>query len=148
MYTTGAAFSLPSLFERDSAKQLHLKFLEAVKILGFNKVGARDLLCAKVFAECFYMILEDMLENNITFTLPLGKKHAEIHMKRISGKQFQCGMKGRKFKDIDFLKTQFVAYRPYFFMHTNNRDREKQIYTTIDYRKRLDEKVNNGKKYC
>lgn len=146
MYGHGVAISFHDLFKRASGEKI--QYADCMKQLGYFYSGAKSYLCSRIFAECFYMILEDMLENNITFTLPLGKMHAEIHMKKIDGERLSHWKKSGGFKKLDFLKSQFVAYRPFFFMHTNNRTREIPIYTTVDYANRLDEKVNNGGKYC
>ena len=91
------------------------------------------------------LFVDDILENNITFKIPY--YNAEIHMEKISGENFKKARSRGAFEDIDFLKTNFTAYRPCLYMY-GKRTRSKIIRMHKAYTKKLDEYTNNGKIYC
>lgn len=50
----------------------------------------RKVLAAKIFEDCFHMILLDIINNNVTFVLPLKfGNYGEISMKSFSEEKFK-----------------------------------------------------------
>lgn len=142
---TGYAFNLEDLFYNFNVRRLKITSGQCEKLYGDRHKTA---LCAKVMRESMKIILDDILENNVTFELPTGRKKADIHMKTVTGEDFKKARQNGGFKGIDFLKSYFTGYRPCFYMYSNNRTRVKPIHMSVDYTKRLADKINNGMKYC
>lgn len=142
----GYSFTLKELFERFPYKKLKVTCKECEEITGDRH---RDILARKVFAECLNLVLNDVIDNNATFELPLtGSRKADIHMRKFSGKDFRNLRKAGKWKDIDYLKSVFTGYQLGFFMYGNRTPRVKNIYVNKELRQKITDNTNNGKQYC
>lgn len=107
----------------------------------------------QVFRAGIQAVLNDIIENNVTFKLPgLGYYKGEIHMEPVKGSEFERLREKGKFKNIDFLETIFTAYQMYLYLqgkHDGVSARRKfPIYMSKFYRDKLAEYTNQGKTYC
>lgn len=143
MFPRGYSFNLDDMFLNFRHKRLKLTCDESERYFNdrHKKTPAKQILTA-----CVKMVLDDVLENNVTFQLPGCK--ADIHMQAISGEDFKRARENGAFLNVDFLKSNFTAYRPYLFLYSMGRTRMKQIRTNPGYTDKLDEYTNNGKTYC
>lgn len=113
----------------------------------------RRKLVKQVFRECVRLVIEDIIENNVTFKIQgIGYQGGEIHMEPIVGSDFERARKYGKFKDVDFLESLFTGYQMYLYVH-GKRDnflhrRKFPIYLGTMYRNQITENTNNGKQYC
>ena len=108
-YYTGYCFTAYDLFETFNKKQLKIRRDIVQNKYGVNK---KQLFCASVLVYCFYLILLDIIENNVTFVLPLlNNKTATIYAKPVTGEDFKIARQRGAFADIDFLKTNFTGYQ-------------------------------------
>jgi hypothetical protein len=53
-------------------------------------------LIEKIFRECLKEVLNDIIDNNITFELPTGSRRADIHVQRTSGDDFAAARRNGK----------------------------------------------------
>lgn len=144
MYCYGLAIPLSFIYKAwPSLVKIDLSWNEAIRA-GFE---TRESLCANVLYQFVAEMLEDMLENNTTFVLPTKTKKSTIHMKKMDGECLQDMIKRGSAKHLDLLRANFTTYRPYLFLN-DGRLRSVPIHTLTKYTNRLDEKVNEGKKYC
>lgn len=141
-YARGYAFSLSDMFVSFRHKNIKLTCDECEE---YFKTRHKQNVGARVMRECVKLVMEDVLENNITFKFPY--YNAEIHMEKISGDEFKKACSHGAFQDIDFLKTNFTAYKPYLYMY-GRRTRKKPINMHNDYKKRLAKYTNEGRIYC
>lgn len=75
-----------------------------------NRYKDRKNLAAKIFDDCFYEILLDIINNNVTFVLPLRfGNYGEISMKQIADEDFKQAYRRGKFNNIDFVLSQFTG---------------------------------------
>lgn len=106
------------------------------------------LFCSKVLACAFYFIFKDIIENNVTFKLPLfGARKAEIHMVPVVGKELTDGIKAGKFRKLDPFASDFTGYK---MVMTFDKKAEKCIKTitlTSELSALMYDKINSGKKY-
>lgn len=106
----------------------------------------------QVFRTSVQLILEDIIENNVTFELPtLGYYNGEIHMEPIKDSEFKRLRAKGKFEGIDFLETIFTGYQLYLYL-SGKRDnflarRKYPIYMSKLYKDKLYENINNGRVY-
>ena len=57
------------------------------------------------------LIVEDIIENNTHFLLPtLGTNEAYLYMNKTSGNNFKKAVKHGKWRDVDFLTSNFTGY--------------------------------------
>ena len=107
----------------------------------------------QVFREGTQQILNDIIENNITFKIQgVGYQGGEIHMEAIRGSDFEKLRKNGKFRNIDFLESLFTGYQMYLYIHgksDNFLHRKKYpIYVNKVLRDKLAKYTNEGKVYC
>lgn len=144
-YALGCAFSTDDIFMNFPYKKLEINCEQCKAITGNNH---RDVLVKKVFKESLKLVLDDIIENNVTFWLPLtGNRRCNIHMKRVQGDEFKNLRKGGKWKDVDIVKSMFSGYELRLFMFGKRTPRVKTIYLNKEYRERISKHTNNGKQY-
>lgn len=144
-YALGCAFSLKNILDNFPYKRLKITCRQCKAIVGDNH---RDKLVRKVFRENVKLIINDIINNNVTFWLPLtGSKKCNIHMRRVQGKEFQNLRKSGKWRDVDILKSMFSGYELSFFMLGNRTPRIKSIYLNKEFRNRITQNTNNGMQY-
>ncbi len=108
-YKTGYCFNAYDLFETFNKRELKIKREVVQGKYGVNK---RQVLCASVLVYCFYLILLDIIENNITFVLPLkNNREASIYARPIVGEDFKLARQRGAFAGIDILASNFIGYQ-------------------------------------
>lgn len=144
-YSLGCAFSVKDLFMNFPYKRLQINCKQCKAITGDNH---RDILVKRVFKESLKLIINDIIENNITFWLPLtGSRKCNIHMRRIQGNDFKNLRRGGKWKDVDIIKSMFSGYSIGFYMLGKRTPRVKTIYLNKELRDRITLYTNQGKSY-
>lgn len=136
------AFSVEEIYTGLNNKLLRGRWVK-------NRYKNQKLLAAKIFKDCFYEILLDIIENNVTFVLPLRYgNYAEIHMKQVADEEFKRLYKYGKFNNIDFVLSQFtgneLVYR--YTTHTVG-TKEKPIYVNKELKKMIEKYTNEAKQY-
>lgn len=113
----------------------------------------RRKIIKQVFREGLRLVLEDIIDNNVTFKIQgIGYQGGEIHMEAITGSEFERVKKLGKFKDVDFLESFFTGYQMYLYVH-GKRDnflhrRKFPIYLNKYFKDKITENTNKGKQYC
>lgn len=144
-YALGCSFSQDELFENFPYNKLKINCKQCVQI---NGDPHRNKLVKQIFRENIKLILNDIIDNNVTFELPLrGNKKCNIHMQRIQGEDFKNLRKSGKWKEIDFLKSYFTGYQLGFYMLGNRTPRTKNIYVDKYFRNKIIENTNKGIQY-
>lgn len=144
-YALGYAFNLRDLFDNFKYKKLKMSCKDCDELF---QNPHRDRVVRKVFKECFKVVLQDIIDNNVTFQLPTSPKKACIHMKRLAGDDFIHARKHGKFKDVDFLASNFSGYQLEFIMEGSKVERTKPIYVDKNLKDKITEKTNQGTQYC
>lgn len=143
---TGCAFNVPDIFMKFPLKKLKIHWKECEKIIGN---GHKEILAQKIWKDSYKLILNDIIDNNVTFQLPTGCKKCDIHMQTFSGDDFKNLRRSGKWKNVDFLKSLFTGNQLALFMYSPKRTpRVKNIYVNKELQKKIDDYTNNGKTYC
>lgn len=144
-YALGCAFSMDNLFDNFPYKKLDLTCKQCKAIIGDNH---RDILVKRIFRESVKLVINDVINNNVTFWLPLtGNKKCNVHMRRVQGDQFKNLRRAGKWKDVDILKSMFSGYELGFFMLGKRTPRVKSIYLNKELRDKIIQNTNNGIQY-
>lgn len=144
-YALGCAFSMDNLFDNFPYKKLKITCKQCEAITGNQH---RDILVKKIFRESVKLVINDIVNNNVTFWLPLtGDKKCNIHMRRVEGDEFKNMRKVGKWKDIDILKSMFSGYQLSFFMLGKRTPRVKSVYLNKELRDKIVQNTNNGMSY-
>lgn len=144
-YSVGCAFNMEDIFENFNTKRLKITCKECQRI---NNDTHRHKLAKKIFAECIKIVLNDIIDNNVIFHLPIpGTGNAMMFMKRYTGKEFQRARKNKKWLDIDILNSNFSGYEIVFRMYGNRTERIKTVYVDNRLKSKITENTNKGKQW-
>lgn len=143
-YSIGCAFNTDEMFMNFPYKKLKLTCEDCKKI---NGNPHKDILVKQVFRECFKAVINDIINNNVTFHLPTGARKCNMHMKRVRGDAFKNLRKAGKWKDIDFLESNFTGYEIGFYMYGKTLPRIKTVYLNKPYKDRITANTNKGMQY-
>lgn len=144
-YSLGCAFSLDDIIMNFPYKKLKTNCQECKNITGNNH---RNILVRRIFIYSLKLVINDIIDNNITFWLPLtGQKKCNIHMRRVQGQEFKNLRKGGKWKDVDILQSMFSGYEICLFMLGKRTPRIKTIYLNNDYKNKITSNTNKGISY-
>lgn len=143
-YAVGYAVGLKDLFKTFNFKKLNISSKVCEKIVGNRH---KEELAAQIMRSCVKLVLDDVIDNNATFKLPTGKRTVEIKMRRFQDEYFANARKNGKWKDIDFLASNFSGYQLVFRFAYGETMIEKLIYLDPKNKERISEHTNNGKQY-
>ena len=111
------------------------------------KCSSNKFLVAQIFWSFIKLVMEDLVRGGTTFHLP-SKNISMFTWKRIEGEEFVKSYRSGKFKNVDFLSTNFTLYVPIFKYFYGGKFKERDIVISPSLREERDEKINNGFKYC
>ena len=145
-FAMGHTFSAQELFYNFPIKNLLIDYDTVKKIYSD---GDKRSLSASIFTKGMQLIIEDIIENNTHFLLPtLGTSEAYLYMKKTSGADFKNAVTRGKWRDVDFLTSNFTGYQLALSVKSKKRpEKEKLIYLGYKHKDRITELTNEGKRY-
>lgn len=143
-YALGCAFNLNDMFLNFPFKKLKFTCEDCKNI---NGNPHRDVLIKQIFRECFKIIIDDIIDNNITFNLPTSGKKSNIHMRKIRGNEFKNLRKSGKWRDVDFLESNFTGYEICLYIYRKTLPRIKTIYVDKKRKQKITDNTNKGIQY-
>ena len=141
---TGAAFNIDEILMNFPYKKLSITCQKCKEITGNPH---RNILVKQILRECVRVILNDVIDNNVTFWLPTGAKKCNIHMKRVDGEAFKNLRKAGKWKDVNLLSSSFTGYELGLFMYGVRDPRVKTIYVNKSLKDKITQNTNNRMQY-
>lgn len=145
-FAMGHTFSTKDLFYNFPIDKLKMDYNTVRSIYSD---GDKRSLSASIFAKGMQLIVEDIIENNVHFLLPtLGSSESYLYMKKTSGNDFKKAVRNGKWRDVDFLTSNFTGYQLSMFVKSTKRpEKEKSIYLGYKHKDRITELTNEGKRY-
>lgn len=143
-YALGYALNLKDLFGTFNIKRLKLKSKKCEELIGNRH---KEILMYKVMKYCIKLVIEDIIHNNATFHLPTRKKKVCIKMKKVEGEQFAKARRNGKWRDVDFLASNFSGYQMVIRFMSGEVTREKPIYLDPIHKNQITQYTNEGKQY-
>lgn len=145
-YALGHAFKLKDLFMNFPIKKFKMKPKKIVKV--YSDGNKRDF-AAGIFADSLELVINDIIENNVHFKLPtLGRTQAYMYMKRTTGDRFKRAFRRGKWRDVDFVTSNFSGYQIVLSMESKKRTpRTKLIYLAPKLKQKITDYTNEGKQY-
>jgi hypothetical protein len=145
-FATGHAFNAADLFHNFPIEKLQMDYDTVKKIYSD---GDKRSLSASIFLKGMQLIVEDIIENNVHFLLPtLGSNESYLYMNKTSGNNFKKAFKRGKWRDVDFLTSNFTGYQLALKVKSSKRpEKEKSIYLGYKHKDRITELTNEGKRY-
>lgn len=147
MIASGHAFNLDELLLNLDRKKIKFNCKKCKEIIGYND---RDVLIKRIFMDGLNIILDDIIDNNITFELPTGSaRKTYLRMKKYDGKEFTRLRKLGKFTNVDFLASNFSGYQLGLdmFYKDGRPYKHKPVYVDQAKAQKIVENTNNGKQY-
>lgn len=144
-WRTGYCFTSKDILETLNKKSLNI----TTKMYKEYKADTLPEFCAQILTYFFYLVILDIIENNVTFVFSLNSqiRSATLSVKCFEGDVFQKQYVAGRFKGIDFLESNFKGYQLYFFYKKGNDWREKPIFINKKLKDLFYEKINNGMVY-
>lgn len=145
-FAMGHTFSSQELFHNFPINKLKMDYDTVKKIYSD---GDKRSLSASIFNRGMQLIVEDIIENNVHFMLPTtGSNEAYLYMKKTSGDNFKKAVRRGKWRDVDFLSSNFSGYQLALSIKSKKRpEKEKPIYLGYKHKDRITELTNEGKRY-
>ena len=145
-FAMGHTFSSQELFHNFPIDKLKMDYNTVKKIYSD---GDKRSLSASIFNKGMQLIVEDIIENNVHFMLPTtGSNEAYLYMKKTSGDNFKKAVRRGKWRDVDFLSSNFSGYQLALSIKSKKRpEKEKPIYLGYKHKDRITELTNEGKRY-
>ena len=145
-FAMGHSFSSQELFHNFPIKKLKMDYDTVKKIYSD---GDKRSLSASIFNKGMQLIIEDIIENNVYFLLPtLGTNESYLYMDKTSGNDFKKAIRQGKWRDVDFLTSNFTGYQLALSVKSKKRpEKKKSIYLGYKHKDRITELINEGKRY-
>lgn len=145
-YAMGHAFNGTDLFMNFPVNKLKLSKQKCIDI--YSDGNKRDL-AESIFAKSLEIVIDDIIDNNVHFKFPgIGRTQAYMYMKRTEGEKFKRAFKRGKWRDVDFIASNFSGYQLMLEMQSKKRiSRQKLIYLGKKDNQKITENTNNGKQY-
>ncbi len=117
------------------------------KIARHYKCRDKKALAQKIFLRYLYLLVRDLIEGGKIFHFP-SQTLASLRMHKIAGEHFKYARKRGKFKEVDFLKSDFSAYLLVMDYETNKGVKiTRQVVMSENLAKMIIDKTNEGYKY-
>lgn len=101
-----------------------------------------DYELGRLFTYFYYLVIKDIIENQITFKLPVNRCYLE--MTPVTGDEFIKARQNGAFKDVDFLISNFTGYNLNLRISTRYGKWLKRIYVSSKYRDLIVKLTNEG----
>ena len=146
-YATGCAFNLDEMLINLDKSKLNMTSELCKQITGDEH---KNTLIKRICLEGMKLVLDDIIDNNVTFELPTGSsRKTQIRMGRFSEEQFAKARRNGKFTDVDFLTSNFSGYQIILEMlYKDGRPkRKRQVYVDKARKDKITKYTNQGKQY-
>ena len=144
-YALGHSFNMDEMFMNFPLKKLILTCKDCQDLINDRH---RDVLAKRIFRDSVKIILNDIVDNNVTFELPTSRGKANIHVRRTYGEKFKTARKRGKWREVDFLSSNFSGNELILQMKHKDFVKEKVVYVDKKIKNKIIENTNNGVQYC
>lgn len=103
-------------------------------------------VCGKVFTYCMLQILNDIIDDNVIFQLPVNTE-AYIEMKSFHGDEFKKARQNGAFADINLVTSHFTGNQLVYRAKRTGYWKLKPIKVSKVLKNRITKHTNNGKNY-
>lgn len=143
-FALGYTLNLKDLFKSFNIKRLKLKASECEELIGNRH---KEIIMYKIMKYCIKLVLDDIIHNNATFHLPTKKKKCILSMQATSDEQFKRARRNGKWKDVDFLASNFTGYQIAFKFMIGEVTKTKPVYVDEENKDLITKYTNDGKCY-
>lgn len=130
------------------AKDLYTNFIPSKHLDGYIKewdYSVHKFIFGQMLRYLFYLIIMDIVNNNITFKMP--DSGASIEMAPVTGEDFVRARQHGGFEDVDFLASNFTGYHLQLIFRNRYGSWKKKIYVSPYIKQMITDNTNAGKRY-
>lgn len=142
-YALGHALSLEDIMYGFPNDKMNIS---AKKCKEICKDTHKSYLAGKIWKECVKLVVEDIVDNNVTFQLPI-KRKAYLKVKGYDGDTFVKGVQKGMWKDVDYLASDFTGYRMVYEYQKGKTMIDKDVYLNKRLNDKITKRTNEGKAY-
>ena len=144
-FALGCAFTIKDIYVGFPFKKLKVTCKQCQTLY---KDPHKNILAERIFRSCLQLVLKDVINDNITFELPVyGKVKCDIHMKKVNGDSFKNLRKSGKWQDVDIFASLFTGYEIGLYLYGARTPRVKTIYVNKSLKNIITKNTNEGKSY-
>lgn len=141
----GFAFNAKELMANMNMKRLKLKGKDC---LPYTHDQHKDEFSANVFLTHFFLVIHDIIENNVTYhILSRTKLRAVLKTRVIKGYKFQKLFQQGVFKGLDPMKSYFSGAEIILHIHWNRKPFVQTVFINDILNKKIIKNLNNGMQY-
>lgn len=101
---------------------------------------------ADPFKYCIGLILNRVIDEKVRFKIPV-RSEAYIDFEIVSDEEFKRHRNNGRFKEIDFINSDFRGYAIRYYFRAKAYQKSYQIYVGSDLKKKFLDKVNSGERF-
>lgn len=101
---------------------------------------------ADPFKYCFGLIMNKVIDDKVRFKIPV-RSEAFIDFEIVSDDAFQKDRNNGRFKEIDFINSDFRGYAIRYYFRAKAYQKSYQIYVGSDLKKKFLDKINSGERF-
>lgn len=138
-------FNAEELFEDFDIKKLSVK-RKALQHRYGQHVNTRNI-CCRVFIYFLYLIILDIIRNNITFIFPIRRTFI-LGIKILEGQKLKEYVRRKDLEMYDYIGSGFVLPRiTLFYEYRKKEIKTKEVILNYSLNKEFFDNINNGKVY-
>lgn len=138
-------FNAEELFEDFDIKKLSVK-RKALQHRYGQHVNTRNI-CCRVFIYFLYLIILDIIRNNITFIFPIRRTFI-LGIKILEGQKLKEYVRRKDSEMYDYIGSGFVLPRiTLFYEYRKKEIKTKEVILNYSLNKEFFDNINNGKVY-
>lgn len=143
-YALGYAFNIHDMFASFDTGRLDLDAKTCEGIIGNRH---KEVIAKQVFKYAVKLVIDDIINDSIRFEMPTNGRKSYLSMKRVTGDDFVKARRHGKWKDVDFLNSNFTGHQMILTYQNHEMLREKLVYLDTARRDLITQKTNDGKQY-
>lgn len=141
-YATSYAIKAWELYSKFPTTKYLKRALKAIPKKYYNNYPE---LYGQIFKYFFFLMIQDIIENNISFKFPHSDSY--IEMQAVHGDDFKRAREAGAFPDVDYLASNFTGYNIAFRRNGRWGSRSKRLHISRRFTDRITELTNQGKKW-
>lgn len=101
---------------------------------------------ADPFKYCIGLVMNKVIDEKVRFKIPVNSE-AYIDFEIVSDEEFQKHRNWGRFKEIDFINSDFRGYAIRYYFRAKAYQKSYQIYVGSDLKKKFLDKINSGERF-
>lgn len=115
-------------------------------IARYGSTPSYESAIADPFKYCIGLIMNKVIDDKVRFKIPV-RAEAYIDFEVVSGEKFKEHRNNGRFKEIDFVNSDFTGYAIRYYFQAKAYQKSYQVYLGGDLKKKFLGKINSGENF-